>query len=82
LRLDEFTNQDGYNQLLIVEENGNKVGERENDYHKIWLYQIDSFYVEVFYRKDDNSIWKVGGFDHPVLLNPYLDQVDISQLPI
>jgi predicted amidohydrolase len=82
LNLEEFTSHDGYNQLLIIEEHGIMVGERENKYHKIHLYQMDSFYAEIFYRRDDNSVWKIGGFDHPILLNPYLDQIDISQLPI
>lgn len=82
MNLDEFTNCDGYDQLLIIEEHGVLVGERENTYHRILLYQLYSFYAEVFYRMDDNSVWKIGGFDHPILLNPYLDQIDISQLPI
>lgn len=28
------------------------LGDREDEEHKILLYQIDSFYVEVFYHKE------------------------------
>jgi hypothetical protein len=80
MTLEEFSSKAGDVQVNIAKESGVLIGKREHTYHNIQLYQVDTFYVEVFFRKKDDSIWKVGAFDHLILLQPYLDQVDISNL--
>jgi hypothetical protein len=44
----------------------------------VLLYQLDSFYVEVFYNKTHNYISKLNGFDDTDLLEPYLKKIEIS----
>lgn len=78
--LSDFTENDGDEQIRIIKEVGVLVGKREQLNYNISLYQIDNFYAEIFFRKKDDSIWKVGGFDHPILLKPYLDQIDITSI--
>lgn len=80
MTLEEFSSKPGYEQIEIVNEKGVLIGEREHPGHNIKLYRLDDFYAEVFFRKCDDTIWKVGGFDHPILLQPYLDQIDLSGL--
>jgi hypothetical protein len=80
MTLDEFTVQAGEDQIAFIKAKGALVGKRFHTHHYIHLYQIDNFYTEVFLRNEDDTIWKVGAFDHPILLQPYLDQVDISSL--
>ncbi|TCZ74539.1 hypothetical protein [Flaviaesturariibacter aridisoli] len=80
MTLSEFAQRDGGSQLAIIHERGVPVGHRDQGPYEVRLYQVDAFYAEIFFRKHDRSIWKVGGFDHPVLLQPYLDQIDIRSL--
>ena len=37
---------------------GVRIGERHDEEHSILLYQLDSFYVEVFYDREHNVIRK------------------------
>lgn len=50
---------------------GTFIGNREDQEHKILLYKIDSFYVEVYYHKEYNVIRKYVPFDNPAQLAPY-----------
>lgn len=56
------------------------LADREDGEHKILLYQIDSFYVEVFYHKEYNVIRRFRPFKTTDLLKPYLDKIDISPI--
>ena len=42
------------------------------------LHQIDSFYVEVKYRKPNRTVSGMKAFKNPDLLKPYLDKIDIK----
>ena len=55
---------------------GVHIAEREDEEHKILLYQIDSFYVEVFYHKEYNVIRRFRSFASTEQLEPYLKQMD------
>jgi hypothetical protein len=46
------------------------------------LYQLDSFYVEIYYRKYRTYIDKIRVFESTDLLEPYLDQIDVEHLVI
>ena len=56
------------------------IGEREDEEHKILLYQIDGFYVEVYYHKEYNVIRRMRPFASIDQLEPYLKKVDLSGL--
>jgi hypothetical protein len=56
------------------------VDTREHSIHYMRLYQLYSFYVGMTFNKDDNELWRIGPFDHPVLLTPYLNGIDISAI--
>jgi hypothetical protein len=59
---------------------GVHIGERADGDHWILLYQIDSFYVEVFYDKVKNVIVKYTAFQTTERLKPYLQQIDLKEL--
>lgn len=59
---------------------GVHIGDREDEEHKILLYQIDAFYVEVFYNKVKNMIVRHRAFANVGQLRPYTDQIDISTI--
>ena len=54
------------------------LADREDGAFTILLYQIDSFYVEVFYDKEKNELKRFRSFLTLRLLDPYLDQIDIK----
>jgi len=59
---------------------GTHIGERQDDEHSILLYQINSFYVEVYYHQEDNAIRRMRSFSSTDQLAPYLGQIDIGKL--
>ncbi len=62
---------------------GVHIGTREDDEHKILLYQInstESFYVEVFYHKEYNVIRRFRPFKTTELLELYAHEVDVVRL--
>ena len=59
---------------------GVHLGERQDEEHSILLYQIDSFYVEVYYHREYNVIRRIRSFSSLDQLAPYLSQIDISEL--
>ena len=56
------------------------VGTRYDEDHVILLYQIDSFYVEVYYHREYEVIKRFRSFRSTEQLKPYLRQIDISAL--
>ncbi len=57
---------------------GVHIADREDEEHKILLYQIDAFYVEVFYHKEYNVIRKYQPFNSMDKLAPYLDKINVQ----
>jgi hypothetical protein len=56
------------------------IGERRDKEHTILLYQVDSFYVEVFYHRKNNVISRTRSFSNPDQLEPYMVHINILQL--
>lgn len=59
---------------------GEQVAIRMTAKYKILLWVVEDFYVEIFYNYIDNQIERTRSFRNPDLTEPYLDQVDISDL--
>ncbi len=57
------------------------VADREDEEHKILLYQIDSFYVEVYYHSEYNVIRRFRSFSSTDQLQPYLDKIKLNFQP-
>ena len=60
--------------------NGTHIGERFDEEHNILLYQIDGFYVEVFYHREYNTIRRFRSFSSTEQLTPYLEQLNLKGL--
>ena len=58
---------------------GTHIGNREDDEHRILLYKIDEFYVEVFYNKEHNFIRKFRPFNSLNQLLPYYGKINIPE---
>ena len=46
----------------------------------ILLYQLESFYVEIYYRKYRSHIRYLHCFETTEHLDPYLEQIDVENL--
>lgn len=46
----------------------------------VFLFQLDGFYVEVYFLNDNEEMYSIHSFDDPELLRPYLDRIDIQPL--
>ncbi|WP_207493590.1 hypothetical protein [Aridibaculum aurantiacum] len=67
-------------QADMLYQHGVYVGKQRNALYSIVLYQLDSFYVEVYYRKYRFSIVKIHCFCSIDKLQPYLWQVNVDVL--
>jgi len=45
-----------------------------------YLFQVDNFYVEVFFNENTGNILQIKPFDNTTQLEPYLALIDISEL--
>ena len=67
-------------QIAVLYECGVYIGKRKDAFSVVLLYQLESFYVEVYYRKYRSHIKKLHCFDSTELLDPYLEQIDVENL--
>jgi len=56
--------------------------ERKETNFSILLYQVQSFYVEVFYSGKENKISRLRSFSSINQLEPYLNNIDISGISL
>jgi len=80
MTLDQFNLLEQEEQQDVLWEDGVHIGTRSTVFHMVVLYQIDEFYVEAYYNVIDNYIAKLRSFSHLEWLNPYLEEIDISEL--
>lgn len=67
-------------QLDIVYGKGVYIGKRKARDLVSVLYQVDSFYVELFYKKYRYFISHTRCSASIVIAEPYLDQIDLAEL--
>ncbi|MBB1284375.1 hypothetical protein HRH25_08330 [Flavisolibacter sp. BT320] len=56
------------------------VGKRENRNRKIFLFQLDDFYVETFCNPQNKSIEEYRVFNDTQFLHPYLSNIPLDDL--
>ena len=75
-----------YSELNEVEQHevlwdrGVMVGDRSDGEHNILLYQMFSFYVELYYNPGSIILKKLRGFSNVRNLDVYLRHIDISAI--
>ena len=79
MTLYKFNLLDESKQAETLWENGVHIGERSDAEHNISLYQIEGFYVEVFYHREENVIKRFRTFSSIAQHEPYLGKIDISK---
>ena len=76
----QFNCLDEVRQIEVLWSAGVLIGSRQEGFHKILLYQIDAFYVEVFYQYFKGKMVKTKSFADTDQLDPYLSSINIGSL--
>ena len=61
-------------------EHGVHIGERIEGEYKIILYQIFSFYVELFYHMEFNVLRRLRSFSNTECLDAYIRKFDLKDI--
>lgn len=80
MRLADFNLMDEIGQAEALLNYGVLVAERIYKSFTIYLYQIGSFYVEVYFHNHFRVIQGFRGFESLQPLEPYLHEIDITCL--
>jgi len=64
-------------QANLLWDKGVHIAHRSDETIKYILYQLDAFYIEVWYAYEDNNILKFRTFSSTDALEPYLQQINI-----
>jgi hypothetical protein len=76
----QFNYMQEQEQTTTIWEKGVFLADRIEGFHKIMLYQLEDFYVEVTHHTHFNVILKVSSFTDTAHLDPYLEHICIDKL--
>ena len=80
MKLDEFVLLTEDQRISVLWREAKMVAQRNDDNYNIFLYQVYSFYIEVWYSKNLMNIYNLKSFSNTDLLEPYLEEINISSL--
>lgn len=80
MTLQDFQLLPGDRQIDELYQSAVYLGKRKQASSIILLYQLESFYVEVYYRKYRSHVRHLHCFESTELLDPYLEQIDVENL--
>lgn len=69
-------------QIELLYKDGVYIGKRKGEWSSVLLYQLESFYVEVYYRKHRCYVSRLHCFRSTELLDPYLEQIEVEHLAL
>ncbi len=80
MTLQEFKAATHFRQLDWITKKGVRLASRAYMGFEVILYQIESFYAELFYDRKAGGLFVIRAFSTTLLLEPYLDSIDIHHL--
>jgi hypothetical protein len=80
MQLEQFRLLDRENKQDLVFETGTYLSSRRDTEYTIELYQLESFYVEVFYTYGKSRMVYIRAFSCLNDLEPYLTSINLSSL--
>jgi hypothetical protein len=67
-------------QIDVLYRHGVYIGKSKKTVHTIVLYQIDTFYIEIIYKKYRCFVDRVHAFNSTAGLDAYLEDIDVEEL--
>jgi len=58
--------------------NATFLAERQTEQHYVCLYNLDNFYIELYFDDRTHEITKFRAFEHTLFVMPYLEDVEIA----
>jgi len=80
ISLEEYLNLEQERQFAILHRHGVYIGKRKADLQTVVLFQLHSFYVEVYYKEYRKTIDHIVTSGNTDILQPYLDQIAVRDL--
>jgi hypothetical protein len=76
----EFKYQEKHTKKTLLASFGVFIGKRKVNDFCIYLFQMPSFYVEMYFDEEEGEIGYMRAFSNTNALQPYLDAIDISEI--
>ena len=80
MTLCEFERMDLCSRLDLLQEEGLYIGKRKWNNLPVLLYQVEAFYIELYYSEYRLNLIEVRCFTSTILLEPYLEDILIEDL--
>lgn len=80
MELSAFRKMSPQDQHELVSREGVMLWERQSRNFSIYLFQLDGFYVELFFFKESGEFATIKPFDNMDELSPYLREIDVGHL--
>lgn len=80
MQLSVFRKLSSRQQHELVATKGALLWQRQSKNFHIYLYQLGSFYVELFFFKESGEFATIKPFDNTDELTPYLREIDVGYL--
>jgi hypothetical protein len=80
MNIHKFRRLNEMQQLSLTEQKGVAIAERKTAYCSVHLFQLHSFYVELYQHSHFNVVTRVHSFTGTALLEPYLESISIDDL--
>jgi hypothetical protein len=78
--ISEFNFMDGMAKTQVLASEGVFLAERSDGCFRISLYQVNDFYVEIYYHKTRCFYICIRSFEDVGEIYPYLQDIDISEV--
>jgi hypothetical protein len=76
----QFNQLSRFDKFAAILEHGVNIGDRRSKYANVILYQVFSFYIEVYYDPSQNEIVQLKSFAGTDLLDPYIKSITVESL--
>jgi len=80
MNMEDFNFLDAVAKTEVISLEGVFLAERSEGCFRISLYQVDTFYVEIYYHTTRYFYVCIRSFEDQGELSPYLESVDISEI--
>lgn len=80
MHIKDFNYMDGMAKTEVLATTGVFLAERNDGCFRITLYQVEDFYVEIYYHTTRYFYISIRSFEEVSELFPYLNEIDISEV--
>ena len=80
MTLHHFNALDQDKQRWWVLERGVYLSNRKTDDFTVFLFQLDGFYIEIFFHNENDEVYLIKSFANTDELEPYLEEINLFQL--